>query len=181
MANYASGFISGLYQTILGLSSGTISGTLKTVQDGSGNDTALQVSTAGVKSTGTLESTGAATIGGSCTATSFLGSAASLSNVRSAVFAYRTATTNATIGDGDELLVSNGTSLSHTLPVAADVDGHCYVIVNKASTAVTIVTGGETIIGSGTTSTSNRTLAAYSSVTLVSANNEYYITAGSAT
>ena len=181
MADYSASNISALYGTILGLSSGAISGTLKTVQDGNGSDSALQVSTAGVKSTGTLESTGAATIGGACSATSFTGDASGMSNVRSAVFANRTATTNANISDGDELLIMNGSSLSVTVPTAADVDGKSYVIVNKASTAVTIVTGGETIIGSGTTSTSDRTLAAYSSVTIVSANNEFYIIAGSAT
>lgn len=181
MADYSSANISALYGTILGLSSEPISGSLKTVQDGNGSNTALQVSTAGVKSTGTLASDGNASIGGSCTATSFLGDASGMSNVRGAVFSSRTATANASISDGDELLVMNGASLSVTLPAAADVDGKSYVIVNKASTAVTIVTGGETIIGSGTTSTSDRALAAYSSVTLVSANNEYYIIAGSAT
>lgn len=181
MANYASGFISGLYQTILGLSSGTISGTLKTVQDGSGNDTALQVSTVGVKSTGTLESTGNATIGGNVTASNFSGDASQMSKVRSAVFSNRTSVADTEISDGDELLIMNGTSLSVTVPAAADVDGRSYVIMNKASTSVTIVTGGETIIGSGTTSTSNRTLDAYSSLTIVSANNEFYIIAGSAT
>lgn len=181
MADYSASNISALYGTILGLSSGAISGTLKTVQDGNGSDSALQVSTASVKSTGTLQSDGNASIGGSCSAVSYTGDASGMSNVRSAVFASRTATANATISDGDELLIMNGDSLSVTVPSAADVNGQSYVIMNKASTEVTIVTGGETIIGNGTTATTDRTLAAYSSVTIVSANSEFYIIAGSAT
>lgn len=45
----------------------TISGTLKAVSDGAGNNSALQVSTSGIKSTGTLAVDGAATIGGATT------------------------------------------------------------------------------------------------------------------
>ena len=44
-----------------------VDGTARTVMDGEGTESALQVSTAGVKSTGTLESTGNLTVGGSLT------------------------------------------------------------------------------------------------------------------
>lgn len=180
MADYTSAGFDTLYSTVLGLSAGNISASLKTVQDGDGNDTALQVSTATVKSTGTLESTGNATIGGSCAAVSYTGDASAMTGVGSAVTAYRTLTASGTISDGDELIVMNGVSLALLLIAAADVDGKTFTIMNKAATAVTITTGGETIIGSAATSTTDRTLAAYTSVTLLSANNEYYIVAGSA-
>lgn len=42
----------------------TVDGTLRTITDGLGADTALQVSTAGIKSTGTLEAAGASTLTG---------------------------------------------------------------------------------------------------------------------
>ena len=44
-----------------------VDGTLRTVMDGEGTESTLQVSTAGVKSTGTLESTGNLTVGGTLT------------------------------------------------------------------------------------------------------------------
>tara|TARA_R100000406_G_scaffold40823_1_gene27281 strand:- start:2261 stop:5416 length:3156 start_codon:yes stop_codon:yes gene_type:complete len=44
-----------------------VDGTARTVMDGEGTESALQVSTAGVKSTGTLESAGNLTVGGSLT------------------------------------------------------------------------------------------------------------------
>ena len=44
-----------------------VDGTARTVMDGEGTESALQVSTAGVKSTGTLESTGNLTVGGTLT------------------------------------------------------------------------------------------------------------------
>lgn len=47
---------------------GPVTGSLKTVTDGLGNDTALQVSSAGVKSTGTFSVDGATTLTGAVTA-----------------------------------------------------------------------------------------------------------------
>jgi len=180
MADYDSAGFDTLYPTVLGLNSGGITGALKTVQDGAGNDTALQVSTGGVKSTGTIESTGDATIGGSCTATSFSGSATGLTSVRGVSFSKRTLTTSGSVSDADELLIMNGSSLSLTLQDANDIDGKSIVIMNIASTAVTLVMSSQTSIGSGTTTTADRTLAAYSSVTLVADNGAYYIIAGEA-
>ena len=175
MADYSSAGFNALYGTVLGLSSGNITGSLKVVQDGDGNATALQVSTAGIKSTGTLISTGAATIGGACGATSYTGDASAMTNVHAAVIASRTLTADGSISDGDQLLIMNGASLNLTVNTAADVGGRVYKIMNKHSSSVTIVTGGETIIGLGSTSTSNRTLAAYTSITITAANNEFYI------
>jgi hypothetical protein len=175
MADYSSAGFNTLYSTLLGLSSGNITGSLKTVQDGDGNNTALQVSTATVKSTGTLESAGAATIGGTCSAVSYTGDASGLTNVASAIVADRTLTTSGSISDGDQLLIMNGSSLNLTVNTAADVGGRLYRIMNIASTPVTIVTGGERIIGLGSTSTSDRTLAPYTSITIISSNNVFNI------
>ena len=181
MADYSSGNFSTLYGTVLGLNSGNISSSVKDVQDGDGNSTALQLSTTEVRSMGMVTSVGNANFGGTCTATSFNGSAAGLTALISTPVSYRTETANYPIVDGDEVVVMNGTSLSVTLPTAADNDGRRIVIVNKAATAVTLVVSGQTIIGSGTTTSVDRTLAAYSSVTLLCANSEFYIIAGSAT
>ena len=51
----------------------TISGSLKTVTDGAGTDSALQVSNAGVKSTGTFDVTGATNLSGNATVGGTLG------------------------------------------------------------------------------------------------------------
>jgi len=61
--------ISATYKDVLQVpnSNSGVDGTIRTVMDGEGTESALQVSTAGVKSTGTLESTGDATIGGTLT------------------------------------------------------------------------------------------------------------------
>lgn len=181
MADYSSGDISGLYQTILGLNSGNVAAGLKTVQDGDGNNTALQVATGRVKSTGTLESDGNATIGGNATATQFNGSAAGLTGVQGVAYAKRTLTTSGSASDGDELIIMNGSSLSLTLQDADDIDGKSIVIMNINATEVTLAFAGQSSIGSGTATTADRTLAAYSSVTLVADNSAYYIIAGSAT
>ena len=54
---------SSTYDALLKITdNGPVGGTLKTVTDGLGNDTALQVSTAGIASTGTLTVTGATTL-----------------------------------------------------------------------------------------------------------------------
>lgn len=181
MADYSSGDFSALYGTVLGLNSGNISNSVKDVQDGDGNSTALQLSTTEVRSRGTLKSVGNATFGGTCTATSFNGRAAGLTALISTPVSFSTETANYSIVDGDEVVVMNGTSLSVTLPTAGDNDGRRIVIVNKAATAVTLVVSGQTIIGGGTATSVDRTLAAYSSVTLFCANSEFYIIAGSAT
>jgi len=181
MADYDSAGFDTLYPTLLGLSSGGVTGALKTVQDGTGTDTALQVSTGSVKSLGTLESVGDATFGGNATATQFNGSALGLTSVRGVAFAKRTLTSSGLAGEGDELIIMNGSSLSLSLQDADDIDGKSIVIVNIASTAVTLFMGGQTSIGSGTITTTDRTLAAYSTVTLVANNSAYYIIAGNAT
>lgn len=61
--------VASTYDALLKITdNGPVGGSLKTVTDGLGNDSALQVSTAGVKSTGTLEVTGASTLTGAVTA-----------------------------------------------------------------------------------------------------------------
>jgi hypothetical protein len=60
--------VASTYTSILKIEDNTtISGTLKAVSDGAGNNSALQVSTTGVASTGTLAVAGAATITGAAT------------------------------------------------------------------------------------------------------------------
>lgn len=181
MADYSSANISTLYQTILGLVSGNIAAALKTVQDGDGNDTALQLGTGRVKSTGTLESDGNATIGGSVTATSYSGSAANMTGVQSAAYGFRTETSNYSISDGDEVIIMNGTSLGLTLPTAADNEGKVYHIVNENASALTLLVSGQTIIGNGTSTAVDRSVAARSNVSLLCANSKFYIIAGAAT
>ena len=61
--------ISDTYKDLLQVTNANsgVDGTLRTVMDGEGTESTLQVSTAGVKSTGTLESTGNLTVGGTLT------------------------------------------------------------------------------------------------------------------
>lgn len=163
MADYSSLNISGLYQTILGLNSGNVAAALKTVQDGNGNDTALQVATGRVKSTGTLESTGNATIGGSCSATSFSGSGTDLTGVHNSDFAIRTVSSGAAlIGETDQVINLTGTASSITLGIAADLEGKRVIVNNLTSGSIPIDFNSQTLFNNGAASTSTLNVRGYS-------------------
>ncbi len=122
-----------------------VDGTLRTVMDGEGTESTLQVSTAGVKSTGTLESTGNLTVGGTFT----LGGTA-ISSLEDGATADQTgaeiktayegeADTNAftdadhTKLDGIEASSNNYSHPNHTGDVTSTGDG-ATVIANDAVT-----------------------------------------------
>lgn len=161
MADYSSDDISNLYGTLLGLNSGSVSASLKTVQDGDGNNTALQVSTTSVKSTGTIESTGNATVGGSVTATGYNGSARAMSNVFGASASIRTvASGTAAIDTNDEVIQLNGAT-AFQLADPADYDGRFIYVVNLTNSAVPIDFNGQTIFNNGAASTGSLNVRAY--------------------
>ncbi len=182
MADYSGAGINTLYGTILGLSSGNITSALKTVQDGDGNDTALQVATGRVKSTGTIESAGNAVIGGSISATNYTGSASGLSNIQSGTFNVRATTTNvSSFEDNDNVIFLNTTGLTVTLPTAADVDGRAYTLINNDSAGQNISLGGQTIISGGAKTTTDKTLAAFGTVTIMSVESLWVVVSGAIT
>lgn len=137
-----------------------LSGSLRTVTDGQGNDSALQVSTAGVKSTGTLDVVGAATVGGTMgitgattvggtlgvTGATTLGAAALGGTVTGAgIAAYLTAALTAP-GPIGSVTPSTGafTTLSATTPVPLASGGTsaatpvlARAALNKGETAIT--------------------------------------------
>jgi len=78
---------SSIYQSILSLASGAISATLKRLQDGDGNNTALSISSVATKTDGNHETTGNQTVGGNedvsgtVTAGAFVGDGSGLTNL----------------------------------------------------------------------------------------------------
>ena len=64
MATLANNTIASTYPLLLKVNSNGIDGALRTIEDGDATSTALQLSTAGIKSTGTLEIAGASTLTG---------------------------------------------------------------------------------------------------------------------
>lgn len=162
MADYDSAGFDTLYPTLLGLNTGGITGSLKTVQDGTGTDTALQVSTGAVKSLGTLESVGSATIGGNVTATQFSGSAAGLTDVHNTDFAIRTASSGAAlIGETDQVINLTGTVSSLVMGVAADLVGKRFIVNNLTAGSISIDFNSQTIFNNGAASTSGLSVRAY--------------------
>lgn len=179
MADYSSAGINTLYGTILGLNSGNISASLKTVQDGDGNNTALQVSTGSVKSTGTLESTGNATIGGNLTANALLGDGVGLDGVHNADFAIRTVTSGtATMSDTDQVLILSGTTSALGLAVASDLEGKRIIVANVTSGSIAIDFNGETIFNNGNASTSGLSARGYSGYTLLATATGWVLLSG---
>ena len=122
-----------------------VDGTLRTVMDGEGTESTLQVSTAGVKSTGTLESTGNLTVGGTLTldgtAISSLEDGATADQTGAEIkTAYEgEADTNAFTDadhsklDGIEASANNYSHADHTGDVTSTGDG-ATVIANNAVT-----------------------------------------------
>ena len=180
MADYDSAGFNTLYQTVLGLNSGGITGALKTVQDGAGNDTALQVSTGRVKSTGTLEADGNATISGSCTATSFTGEASGLIGVQNANFAIRTATSGVVlIGESDEVINLTGTVSALTMGIAADLAGKRVIVNNLTSGSIPIGFNNQVIFNNGSASTSGLNVRGYSGYTFLATASGWVLLSGS--
>jgi hypothetical protein len=95
MASLTGNSVSSTYKAILKTSDNdVVNSTLKTVQDGLGNSSALQVSTTAVKSTGTLEATG------SVTGASLVKSGGTSAQILAADGSVITAGTNITISGG---------------------------------------------------------------------------------
>lgn len=162
MADYSSDDISNLYATLLGINSGNVSGALKTIQDGDGNDTALQLSSAGVKSTGTLASTGAINSSSTITGTAVFGSARGMSNVFGADISVRSVSSGAAIIDTtDELIEMSGTTSSLTLIDPTDMSGRVVYVVNLTSGSISIDFAGQTILNNGASSTSGLSVRGY--------------------
>lgn len=162
MADYDSAGFDTLYPTLLGLNSGEITGALKTVQDGTGNDTALQLSTTAVKSLGTIESVGNATIGGNATANQFNGSAAGLTGVHNTDFAIRTASSGVVlIGETDQVINLTGTVSALTMGVAADLVGKRVIVNNLTAGSIAIDFNSQTIFNNGAASTSTLSVRGY--------------------
>lgn len=162
MADYSSDDISNLYGTLMGLNSGNVSASLKTVQDGDGNNTALQVSTGSVKSTGTLQSDGNISSSGTVTGTAFFGSARGMSNVFGANASVRSESSGAVaIDDTDEVieLATGVTSLQ--LPDPADMAGRIVFIINLTNAAISIDFNGQTLLNNGNASTGGLNFRAY--------------------
>ena len=128
MADLTGQSVSSTYPLLLKIESAPIGTTFKTIESGDGTDSALQLATTGIKSQGTIESTGAAAIGGAITVTG-------LSTLNAGATITGAATVSST------LAVTGATTLLSTLAVtgATNVAG---ITASGTLTAAQIVTSG---------------------------------------
>lgn len=143
-----------VYTAILTLATVNMTSTLKRVQDGAGVNSALSLSTTGARIDGTLVVTGDVTFSGQFTVGTIIGDGQGLTNSFLATHTIRTITASDPLGDSEDVVVMNGSSISLTLPQVADYEGREYVITNINGTAATVAAAGvETITGNETTGT----------------------------
>ena len=112
MATLTASKIKDTYKSLLKVgttANSEITGSLKTIEDGNDNDTALQLSTAGVKSTGTLDVTGVTTLAAVTATTGSFSSTLGVTGL--ATFVNLTTTGTTTLGDasGDAVTINAAT------------------------------------------------------------------------
>lgn len=172
MADLSSGPFKNFYQSVLTLTTNLVTSSLKRVQDGAGNDTALSLSTIAAKIWGTLETTGNFTSGGKVTATRFVGSAFGVTNLGEARYGIRTSTSSTVIGSSEEVIIMNGTSIALEINVApSDILGKEITIKNTNATTLGITLTGVTIDGNG----ASRTLSSEGAVVLIATSTTYIV------
>ena len=166
MATLTGQLVSASYPTLLKVAAAPFDNTFKTIEDGGGGASALQVSTLGVKSTGLLQSDGAATVGGTLgvTGATTVGGtlgvtgAATLSStlgVTGAATVGGSLTVTGTINANGQLIgntqglhtgnVTGNTAGVHTGSVIGNVTGntagvHTGSVIGNANTATTATT-----------------------------------------
>lgn len=154
------------YPKLLNVAS-TITASLQSVDDGSGNTSALQVSTSSVKSTGTLEATGNMTSGGQITGGSYSGDGTGLN------YGVRDISASGSIESTDRYITVSVASLTIELPPASSLSGRELTFKNKAGITNT------TIDGSGVekidTDVAYILSAEYNSVTIWSDGTQWWV------
>ena len=172
MATLTGQLVSASYPTLLKVAAAPFDNTFKTIEDGGGGASALQVSTLGVKSTGLLQSDGAATVGGTLgvTGATTVGGtlgvtgAATLSStlgVTGAATVGGSLTVTGTINANGQLI--GNTQGLHTGNVTGNVTGNTAgvhtgsVIGNVTGNTAGVHTGS--VIGNANTATTATTLA----------------------
>jgi len=152
MATLTGQLVSASYPTLLKVATPPVDGTYKTIEDGSGVSSALQLSTLGVKSTGALQSVGATTLSSTlgvtgATTLSSLG-VTGVATLASAVVTG-SATVGTTLGVTGVLTATGG--IAGTLTGASNGLHTGAVIGNTAGVHTGAVTGAVT--GNATTAT----------------------------